>query len=60
MQGWKTAAVAVGVAAFGAAEQLDWVNLVGEANAGFVVAAIGGLMLLLRAVTKSPLGKKAA
>lgn len=39
----------------GAAQTLDWINLLGSQRGGYVVAGIGVATMVLRAVTAQPI-----
>lgn len=59
MKGWKTAIASVLVAAVGAAQGLDWIDLVSDPQtAGWVVAGLGAAMAFLRSITTTPMFKK--
>jgi hypothetical protein len=58
LSGYKTVIVAALVAIFGGLQGLDWITLVPNAQtAGWVTAAIGVVMFILRTVTTTPIGK---
>lgn len=54
LKGWKTLALAAGVAVVGALQQLDWITLVTTENAGWVATGLGVAMAVLRLFTDTP------
>lgn len=50
--------IAIIIAILGVLEQFDWANVIPEHYAGAVVTIISGIMIWLRAVTKTSMGKK--
>ena len=59
IKGWRTAIVSLLIAIFGALEAFDFTSILTPDIAGYVVTAIGVVMFILRAYTKTPLGKNA-
>lgn len=57
LKGWKTISVAIAVGAVGAAQQADWVQVIPAADTGYVLTGLAALMMILRAVTSTPVGK---
>ena len=57
LSGFKTFLVALGLTIFGALETFDFTQYLSADNAGYVTTAIGVIMFLLRAVTKTPVFK---
>ncbi|SER05026.1 hypothetical protein SAMN05216548_110152 [Faunimonas pinastri] len=58
MQGWKTVTISALIAIFGALQGLDWANLIPNATyAGWIISAIGVVMLVLRTLTRTPVGQ---
>lgn len=57
LTGYKTFLTALGVAVFGALETFDFTNYLNEQNAGIAALAVSVLMMVLRAVTKTPVLK---
>lgn len=58
LQGWKTFVVSLLITVFGALESFDFTQFLSENIAGYVVTAIGVVMFILRALTKSPMFTK--
>ena len=59
MNGWRTIIFSVIVAALGALQAVgvtDWMMLLGDKTSGIVVTAIGGIGVLLRFLTTTPVG----
>jgi len=56
LKGYRTFIVGGAIAVLGALETLQWTDIVTEANAGVIVAAIGGVIGVLRAVTTTAPG----
>ncbi|HEY4355965.1 MAG TPA: hypothetical protein VGN16_09475 [Acidobacteriaceae bacterium] len=57
-QGWKTLIFSAAVALVGVAQAADWTNLLGSANAGYAITAIGVIGAVLRLFTNTPVGTK--
>ena len=57
MKGYKTIIFGAILAALGSAQAADWTTIVPEQWTGVVMAVIGGLVMLLRKMTTTPLGK---
>jgi hypothetical protein len=58
MKGWKTVIFGAGLALFGFLESVDFTALLSEETAGTVISGIGAVVVLLRYLTTSPLGRK--
>lgn len=58
LTGWKTFIFAIALAVFGALEQFDFTQFLNEDNAGLVATIIGIVVMILRAITTSPIFKK--
>jgi hypothetical protein len=58
LKGWRTVAVAVGVAAVGALQTVGWADLVPVPYVGPIMMALGFGMAFLRSITTSPVGVK--
>ena len=60
MKGWKTVIFGALLAAAGFLQTVDWAQVMPSdpKMAGMVVAAIGGVVMLLRLFTNSPVGQK--
>lgn len=59
INGWKTFVFGLALAIFGALEQFDFTQYLDADNAGTVTGIIGFVVIVLRAVTNSPIFKKA-
>jgi hypothetical protein len=59
MKGYRTLAFNAALALFGVAQAFDWTSVLGSAQAGYVVSAIGVVGMVLRALTTTPVGKSA-
>ncbi len=57
IKGYRTFIIGASVVLLGAAETLNWTDIVTEQNAGVIVAAIGGVIGVLRAFTTTAPGK---
>lgn len=57
MQGFKTFLFGLALLLLGGAESVEFTNFISE-NAGAYSAAIGTLVIVLRAITKTPIFKK--
>lgn len=57
MKGLRTFIFGAAVTLLGAAASLNWTDVLSEQNAGIVVAVIGAVIVVLRAVTTTPPGK---
>lgn len=57
MKGYRTFLFGAAVALLGTAQALDWAQVMPAENAGVVVAAIGGVIMVLRAITNTGPGK---
>ena len=58
MKGFKTAIVSLALVVLGALQGFDWATLISDPQtAGWVVSAIGVVMMVLRAITDSPMFK---
>lgn len=57
LKGWKTMAVGAVFAAMGFLQQADWAEVVPPEYAGMAVGVLGLVMMALRAVTNTPVGK---
>jgi hypothetical protein len=60
MKGWKTVALAVLTAIFGALELFDFTSVITGENAPFIISALGILFAYLRKLTTTSLGEKVA
>lgn len=60
MNGFKTMIVALLITIFGALEAFDFTTYLDGDTAGYVTTGIGVVMMILRAVTKSPVFKNTA
>lgn len=58
LQGFKTFAFALALIIFGALETFDFTQFLNAETAGIVTTIIGGVVMILRYLTKSPLFKK--
>jgi hypothetical protein len=60
LTGWKTALFGLAVAVVGYAQALDWATLIpnNPTLVGIVTGTIGVVIVLLRAITKTPIGQK--
>lgn len=58
LKGWKTLIAGVLIAGLGTVEATDLVDVVPPEYNGVVLAVIGLLMVWLRKVTTTPIGKK--
>ena len=60
LKGYRTVIVAVLIAVLGALQGLDWVHLLPDnaEEAGWIVSVLGFVMMALRFMTDSALGKK--
>jgi hypothetical protein len=58
LKGWRTVAVAVGVAAVGALQTVGWADLVPVPYVGPIMMALGFGMAFLRSITTTPVGAK--
>jgi len=57
MKGYKTLAFGMALAALGFAQQFDWAAIVPAHWTGLVMAGIGGMVMWLRSITNTPMGK---
>lgn len=57
IKGWRTVAIAAAVGAVGAVQALDWATLVNEETVPWVLMVLSGVMLVLRKLTNTPVGK---
>ena len=57
MKGYKTIIFGALLAVLGFLQGVDWVTVVPEQWTGVVLAVIGGVTMLLRKMTTTPLGK---
>jgi len=59
LKGYRTIIVAVLIAVIGALQGLNWLNLLPDnaEAAGWIVSGLGFVMMALRAVTDTPVGK---
>ena len=58
MKGWKTLIFGAALAVFGVMESFDWTSVVSEGTAGYIVTGIGVAVMVLRALTTTPVLKK--
>lgn len=58
LNGYKTFIVALLITILGALESFDFTQFLDAENAGYAATAVGVLMMILRAVTKSPMFDK--
>lgn len=58
LTGWKTFIFGLLLAIGGALETFDFTSYLSADNAGLVTAIIGGIVMLLRYVTKTPMFNK--
>lgn len=56
MKGYRTLIIGAIIAILGIAEGLDWVNLVPQEWADFIIGGIGLAMMYLRKITTTPIG----
>jgi hypothetical protein len=56
-KGWRTIIISMAIGALGVAQQANWVDVIPAEWVGVVVAAIGALMMILRSMTSTPIGK---
>jgi len=56
--GWKTVVISLLVTIFGALEAFDFTAILTPEISGYVVTAIGVVMFILRALTKTAIGSK--
>jgi len=56
LKGKRTFILGALVTLLGTAQTLDWTQVLNESNSGLVVAGIGGLIMILRAVTNTAPG----
>jgi len=59
IHGWKTIVTSLAIFIFGALEAYDFTQILTPELSGYVVSGIGVVMFILRAVTKTPIGKNA-
>jgi len=57
MQGWKTIIFGALVAALGAIQATDLANVIPAEWTGIAMTAIGAIVMILRTVTSTPVGK---
>lgn len=57
MKGYKTIVFGALLAVLGFLQGFDWVTVVPEQWTGVVLAVIGGMTMLLRKMTTTPLGQ---
>ena len=57
MAGWKTFIFGLLVTIFGALETFDFTSFFGESTGGLITSAIGVIIMVLRAITKTPVFK---
>lgn len=57
MKGKRTFIFGALVSLLGTAAALDWTEVLNDQNAGVVVAVIGGVIMVLRALTNTAPGK---
>ena len=60
MKGWRTLVLNVGIAVLGVLEVTDWTSLLGSDKAGLAVTAVAVANILLRALTTTAIGSRAA
>lgn len=60
LKGWKTLAFNIAVSVIGVLQAADWVDLLGSAQAGYAVTAIGIVGAALRFITDTPIGRGSA
>lgn len=58
MKGWKTLLVGAGLTLVGVVEQGAGMGLIPAEYSGLALSAAGTLMMVLRLVTDSPVGRK--
>jgi hypothetical protein len=58
LKGWRTVAVAVGIAAVGALQTVGWTDLVPVPYVGPIMMALGFGMAFLRSITDTKVGVK--
>lgn len=56
-KGWRTVAIAFVIGGLGAVQQFDWATVVPAEWTGVVLSVIGALMLILRSMTTTSIGK---
>jgi len=57
LTGWKTFLTAIAFSIFGALETLDFTQFLNADNAGYVTLALSVIMMILRALTRTPILK---
>lgn len=57
IKGWKTALFGLLLTIFGALEAYDFTQLLDADNAGIAASVVGVIVLILRALTSTPMGK---
>lgn len=59
LTGWKTVIVGALVTLFGFAQGLDWIHLLpnNPTLVGWIVSGLGVVMVILRGLTSTPIGK---
>jgi len=57
MKGYRTLMFGALIAALGFMQGFDWVTIIPAGWEAFVVAGIGALMMYLRKITDTPVGK---
>jgi len=57
MKGWKTLIIGAIIAGLGALDAVELANVVPEEYAGAIVGVIGALIIWLRNLTTTPIGK---
>ncbi|MBK9083537.1 MAG: hypothetical protein IPL88_16355 [Rhizobiales bacterium] len=58
MKGYRTLAFNAAIAMMGFAESVDWVSILGSAQAGWALTAISLANMALRAATDGPVGAR--
>lgn len=58
LNGYKTIIFALITTVLGALETFNWTDFVSDSNSGVIIAVIGGVMAVLRYITKSPIFNK--